>query len=154
MGCNCGCGSSGTISVSVADIRELFPEFSSATDYPDSTISAMIARASCFISTKNYGSLNGDCRKLAYSLVVAHLLYLWKKASISSAASSNGGFVVSAQIEQVSVQMLAPPNQNQTQYWFNQSPYGQEYLSLLRAKRPLGAVMTLTPNRVFRDNLA
>lgn len=143
---------SGIIQITPTEFRQDFPEFSNTEDYPDSTIHTFIRRAYCMISPRNYGAMRGDCRKFAIELVVAHMLTMASKLASQGKVSAHG-FVQSASIGEVSVNIVAPNNRNSLEYWFNQTPYGQQYLAYLRSFMPIGKVTSVTPNRVFRGNV-
>lgn len=129
--------------VTVMDFITDFPEFCSMDE---NKIKAMFKRASCFIEVENNPCFGGECAIMAYELIVAHLLSISKKME----QNAQTGFVSSSSIGSVSVSLVAPTNRTQLEYWLNQTPYGQQYLALLRAKTPTGMYLGGSCQRVFR----
>ncbi len=124
------------IVITVDEFREVFPEFADETKYPDAVIQSFIIQAECYISPDNNPAwmLNGESRRLAIMLLVAHLLILNNKALSGSGAA--GGTVASKSAGSVSVSFVAPTNKNELDFWLNQTGYGQRLLALLQVKVP------------------
>lgn len=138
---------SATITVTVADFRTDFPEFSDTTRYPDSELQTFITQSMCYVSNVNYGVLRNNCRKLAIELMVAHLQTLQDRITSGQNAT---GQIGSTSIDSVSVSIIAPPNKDQFDYWLGLTPYGQRYLMLLLAHAPAGLYFGGSFQRVLR----
>ncbi|WP_149011975.1 DUF4054 domain-containing protein, partial [Escherichia albertii] len=67
--------------------RQQLPAFSDVTKYSDALIDSWWIQASCYISTEDYGWLNGNSRALAINLLAAHLLTLSAQQSGASGSS-------------------------------------------------------------------
>lgn len=111
-------------------LRAKIPAFADTTKYPNETLTGILDTAQCYISTKNYGPLRGKCREQAICLMAAHLLTLRERAAEGGNIGGPGA-VASSSVGNVSVSMVTPPNQDQYQYWMNQTPYGAELMRLL-----------------------
>lgn len=129
--------------ITVEEFVEAFPEFAGVAE---TKITAMLERATCFITVEGNPIFGEKCAVFAYELVVAHLLTLLGKVE----TKTQTGFVSSSSIGSVSVSLVAPTNKTQLEYWLNQTPYGQQYLALLRAKTPTGMYLGGSCQRVFR----
>lgn len=136
-----------TIVLTVEDFRQDFPEFSDENVYADETLQGFINQAQCYIHNVNYGVLQGNCRKLAMELMVAHLQTLQTRMLSGGNAT---GQVGSTSIDSVSVSLIAPPNKTQFDYWLGLTPYGQRYLMLLMAHAPAGLYFGGSFQRVLR----
>ncbi|POP42330.1 DUF4054 domain-containing protein [Superficieibacter electus] len=128
--------------------RKQIPAYADPEKYPDSEIESWWEQAACYISTENYGWLNGDSRALAINLMAAHLMAL--SAAGSSGAAANvagaGGIVTGATIDKVSVTLAAPPAaSDEFDYWLTLTPTGQRLLALLRGKAVGGFYVGLYP---------
>jgi hypothetical protein len=118
------------ITFDIPAFRVSFPAFADPTKYPDPTLQGYWDAATCYISDKNYGWLNGDCRARALNLMTAHLAAL-------STLINNGqptGVGQSATIGAVSVSMVPPPVKSGWQYWLASTPYGMQLWALLHVK--------------------
>lgn len=111
-------------------LRTRIPAFADTSKYTDETLSGILDTATCYVSTKNCGPLRAYCREQAICLMAAHLLTLRERTAQGGNAGV-GGAVASASVGNVSVSMVTPPNQDQYQYWMNQTPYGAELMRLL-----------------------
>lgn len=123
------------VTVTVAEFRVLYPEFSDPAKYPDAVLDDTLDLATCYISTRNYGVLHDKCRKRAIYLLMAHLQTLKdmiakgkKQVTVTSGAS----------IDKVSVTLAMPPLNSQAEWWFNISTYGSLLWTLLGIKAPPG----------------
>ena len=140
------------ILVSVADFRNIFKEYEDTGKYPDALIESYIEQAGCYCSTLNYGILNGKCRKLAIELMAAHLFSL--DNLVESESDSENGIVTSATIDQVNVNFAPPPlGDNDSAWWYNQTPYGRRYRNLLKAKVPVGVYVGGSFQRNYKGNI-
>lgn len=111
-------------------LRTRIPAFADTSKYTDETLSGILDTATCYVSTKNCGPLRAYCREQAICLMAAHLLTLRERTAQGGNAGV-GGAVASASVGNVSISMVTPPNQDQYQYWMNQTPYGAELMRLL-----------------------
>lgn len=111
-------------------LRTRIPAFADTSKYTDETLSGILDTATCYVSTKNCGPLRAYCREQAICLMAAHLLTLRERTAQGGNAGV-GGAVASASVGNVSIAMVTPPNQDQYQYWMNQTPYGAELMRLL-----------------------
>lgn len=116
----------------VADFRALFPAYADSDRYPDAMLQAYWDTATAYVSDRKGGCYVGGMtaaqQKLALNQMTAHLVYL----SGLIAAGNTPGVMTGATIDKISVTMEPPPATNQWQWWLNQSPYGQQLLSLLQ----------------------
>lgn len=90
-------------------------------------------------------------KALLYSLncMTAHLLYINKQNEADAAdGGSQGGFITSASIGDVSVSKLAPPTKDMWEWWLGQSPYGQALLALLKGVSVGGISIGGMPERL------
>lgn len=147
------------IVVSVSDVRAVFPEFSDATAYPDAIIGAAITAAGNYVSTVNYGELSFDCRAYLIELMAAHLVTVMtdsgNNTGTAGAAASGGvsGAVQSAHIGDVSVSVAIPQGMNELNTWLWQTPYGQQYLALLKTRnfpKYFASMTSLSAHRPIR----
>lgn len=121
-----------SIQYNEARFRELFPAFANSTIYPNTVLSLYWSLATNFISKWpqcSGGMRFKDQQPYAINLMAAHLLQLGTQA----AAGQAGGVVTASSVGSVSVSLMAPPANNQWQFWLNQTPYGATLLALLEA---------------------
>ena len=107
------------MSFDVAVFKTAFPEFASVSDVK---ITAASERAELYLSANCNKS-----RLLAWQLLTAHILTLSKKATDGEIA----GVLSSASESSVSVSFAAQ-DVSGNRYWYSQTPYGQEYLVLVK----------------------
>lgn len=108
-----------------AKFRASFPELSGVAA-PQSWWDT----ATSIISNKNYGWMKCCPRERALYLLTAHLVQI----SNLVASGQQPGFVTEATIDKIRVATQAPPEQNQWQWWLNQTPYGAQLLALLQVQ--------------------
>jgi len=147
------------VEVSVSDFREMLFQFSDEEQYPDNMINSFLLQAKGFIQNENghYVCISDDVRKQAIIYVSAHLLALYQMLTGNGAnatgATGGTGQILSTTVGNVSVALVPPPNgSKQYYYWYNQTPYGQMYLNLLRSKMPAGGFFGGSNQRVFVGN--
>lgn len=143
------------VQVSVQDFRKKFPEFSDAETYSDALIENFIEQAFDFIEDRDAPriGLGQRRRKSAILYMAAHLLSLyWQNTNGGITSGGQTGMVSSTTIGNVSVSLLAPPNQSQSDYWLNQTPYGAAYLNLIRSKWGTGIFYGGSDQRQFTGN--
>lgn len=114
----------------IPQFRIDYPAFASEEKYPDTMLQAYWDAATCFISNKNYGWLNGCCREQALDLMTAHITQL----GTNTAAGKSSGVTVSATVGSVSVSVMPPPAKNAFKYWLYMTPYGAQLAALLAVK--------------------
>lgn len=121
-----------TVLFDSALFRGLCPEYSSMTLYPDAVIQAQWNMATSYITnntiTAFYEGLVCGQQVSALNLMTAHLMYL---SSLVTAGQPTG-LLQGATIDKVSVQLTPPPEEDQWQWWLNQTPRGQQLLALLQ----------------------
>lgn len=123
-----------TLVLDIALFRDQLSAYANVTTYPDQLITTTWDMGSSYISTNDYGYLQGSQRQYALNLMCGHLLYIGD----AIAAGKPLGIVTSASEGAVSIGLTPPPMKNQWQYWLNQSPYGAQLLALLRLKGAVG----------------
>jgi len=116
------------ITLDIATFRTLFPEFASATTYPDVLITQNWDIATVYVSNEDYGWMATAQRTRALNLLTAHV------TSISTMISNGEDpqIVTSSSIDKISVTAQPPIIQNQFHYWLALTPYGKELLALLK----------------------
>ena len=70
------------------------------------------------------------CDTYPFFMLVAHYLCIEGKAE-AAGFNRSGGVVSSSSIDSVSVSYVTPPYKDNFQYFFSQTPYGQEYLAYI-----------------------
>ena len=118
------------ISFDIAAFRVAYPAFASEAQYPDATLSGYWDVSSCYISTTDYGWLNGACRALALNLMTAHI------AQIATGVfnGQDPAVLSGATIDKVSVTVTPPPMKSQFGWWLSTTPYGAQLWALLQVK--------------------
>jgi hypothetical protein len=114
----------------VDKFRTMFPAFADETKFPDAALQEFWNLAICYISDKNYGYLNNDCRFNAINLMTAHLTAL----SVLISAGKTPFLAQSSTINKVSVTLTPPKLSDQWSWWLSTTPYGAQLLALLQAK--------------------
>lgn len=123
-----------------AGFRAKFPAFSDETKYPAAVLAGYFDMAATFISRWDNCLINGERLQLALDLVTAHVVSLMMAPNPTANVGASGpgpnvpqvgGILQSASIDKVSVSIVAPPVRDGYDYWFNQTPYGQQYLALI-----------------------
>lgn len=98
--------------------------YKSFADISDEIIEAYAERGLSYINSsakrcKSFGDL--------WQLMTAHLLQLSQNIE-----DGDDGILANATIDKVSVGYVAPNSSTPIEYWYNKTPYGQEYQVLLR----------------------
>jgi len=101
--------------------RVLYPQFN---DVPADDIFIIAKSATCY-----FPECQGICTSELWMLVVAHMLMLRQMAAKGESPS---GAVTSATIDKVSVSFAAPPTSSNWSHWYNLTPFGQQYLALIK----------------------
>ncbi len=148
-----------TIAFDVDRFRKEFPAFADETVWPTETLEIYWGIASDFISTGDCpcNILNNGSLQFAYDLMTAHIATLLAVPAGGSSGGGGGssevpgggsGVVTSASIGAVSVSMMQPPAKDMWQFWFAQTPYGQQLLALLQIKGVGGLYVGGLPERL------
>jgi len=124
------------VTVTVEGLKNLLPEFNN-NNYSYEYLQSCINQALDIIPADNYGALKDKLRQDAIYYMAAHLLTLRQRA-MSGKGGSATGQVQSSSVGGVSVSFAAAPNSDQSQYWLNQTIYGQMYLVLIRKAKTGG----------------
>lgn len=111
----------------VSAFRAQFPAYANTTTYPNNTLSMYWDTATFYISSNDYGWLNGDKRQRALNMMTAHLVCLSDKI----AAGETPGLEQAATIDKVSITLTPPPVKSQFMWWLSLTPYGAQLLALL-----------------------
>lgn len=136
------------ITFDYATFIQQFPVFANTKQYTQAQLTMHFDMATNYISDIVCGRLDINARTLALNLMTAHLTYL---SNIVSAGETTG-LMQSATVDKVNVSLTPPPVPNQWQWWLNQSPYGQQLLSLLQARSVGGFYVGGTPQTAaFRN---
>lgn len=111
--------------------RTNFPAFADTTKYPDATLQNYWTQGTAYVSDQSGGCFIGRMKlpqqKLALNLMTAHLTFLNNAILLGQ----NTAIVQQSTIDKISVTLVPPSVPNQWRFWLNQSPYGQQLLSLL-----------------------
>lgn len=99
----------------------------------------MFAKIACiYPKYKNLTQTNTPalCDTYPFFMLVAHYLSIEGKAEVSGSFKGNG-VVASSSIDGVSVSYATPVYKDNFQYFFTQTPYGQEYLAYLASNNSM-----------------
>lgn len=97
------------------------------------TIAKMFVKISCiYPSYKDLIKQDkpDPCNAYPFFMLVAHYLCVEGKAELAG-YNKSAGVVSSSSIDSVSVSYVTPPYKDNFQYFFSQTPYGQEYLAYI-----------------------
>lgn len=144
----------------------VLPEFADTALYPVPLVEQCGKRARFYITDDTCLYLDGADRAYARALMVAHLVTLAARRSLSAAEPSgaagassssdfsrlsDNGVVTSASVGGVSVSMQPPQSSSGWEYWMNLTPYGTELLGFLSAHVPAGVIYEYgSPWRILR----
>lgn len=131
------------ITLDLATFRLLFPQFEDTAAFPDVKVSANFDMATAYVSADEYGDMPVPARTQALNLMTAHLLAL----GVIITQGNQGGVVVGATIDSVSVTLAPPPMRDQWRYWLNTTPYGAQLIGLLEAQAVGGFYVGGLPER-------
>jgi len=140
------------------NFRLIFPAFADETAWPEPLLQAYWDLGGDFITTKDSpcNGLNNGSLQFARDLMCAHLATLMSVPADSSGGGSGsveggapaGGILTNASIGAVSVGVMPPPVKGMWDYWFAQTPYGQQLLALLAIKGVGGLYVGGLPERI------
>lgn len=128
-----------------------FPQFDPAKDEANTPefVAACGERATMYVSGLGQSVwLHGRRRIYAVCLLAAHILFLAKKEQSGADKGGSGlggadavGPVTSASVGGVSVSMQTPTTSGDGafEWWLNKTPFGQEFLALIRTRGPMMA---------------
>lgn len=137
-----------TIVLDIPAFRALFPQFASATDFPDALITAQWGLATAYISADTYGCMPVEARTYALQLMTAHLLALGVIIANGGTYTGTAGLVTASKVGDVQVTLAQPPyGTSQWRYWLSLTPYGLQLLALLDAQAVGGFYVGGLPER-------
>lgn len=117
-----------TINFNSQTFKSLFPAYK---DKADSALQIIWDAATNYMTDQTRQCFQGrwPIKKQAYALqlLTAHLVYINDLVATGTA----GGLMQAATIDKITVTLTPPPVPNEFRFWLNQSPYGQQLLSLL-----------------------
>ena len=112
----------------ITKFRSLFVTYSNATTCPDDLITMNWDTATLYISSEDYGWLDGAQRERCLYLMTAHLTALADMIATGQTPSMVSG----SSIDKVSVTLTPPPVKNQFHWWLSTTAYGAQLLALLK----------------------
>ncbi len=122
--------------------RKTAPAYACCKVYPDDFLQTYWDLATNYITNNSatacYEGMTLGQQVTALNLMAAHLLAL----TLQTTSGQGAGLVTGATIDKVSVTLTPPPEMNQWQWWLNQTPYGQQLLSLLQVAAAGGRFFT------------
>ena len=118
---------SGTGATPADDFRAAFPEFADKTKYPDARVNMYLKLAASRVSECVWG----DEQQLGIWLFTAHYL--------ATSLAGYTGEVTTKKVGDVQVSYSSTSNRDESAGWWNATPYGRQFYSLLRL---LGAGVT------------
>lgn len=122
--------------------RLLFPQFD---QYADDLVLAVSDWAQCYASGRGC-----KCSEQMWLLMTAHLL--WLRLQSESGNAGQSGAIASASIDKVSVSFQAPTATDSWAHWLNMSPFGQQFMALLKVCNAGGFYVGGNPERdAFRN---
>jgi Protein of unknown function (DUF4054) len=135
------------------NFRLMFPAFADETTWPEALLQTYWDLGGEFISTTDSPchGLNGASLQYARDLMCAHIATLMAvppEDASGAGGATGGGVVSSASIGAVSVSMMQPPAKGMWDFWFAQTPYGQQLLALLAIKGVGGLYIGGLPERL------
>lgn len=136
-----------TVTITVKDFRDAFPEFNDTTKYPDAYLQRYLDEAQCYISTRNF-RIRPAVRILAIEYMAGHLITLAATDGAGNAnpnAGDGGLLVTSAHIDSVSVSMMAPIASDAFSQWVQSTAYGRKFWALLTVNNPTGVFWVGSP---------
>ena len=115
-----------------AAFRVLYPEFASATSYPDTVLQIWWGEATGWVNVNsaNLDPLPDAQRQAALYMMTAHL----GRIAAMLATGENQAFTVSTSTGAISITSLTPPAGDDFNFWLAATPYGLKLAALLRAQ--------------------
>jgi len=131
----------------VPKFRLSYPEFESPVDFPEPYLEEIWEQAICIIpSVINNGSLSGNCRYRAITLLVAHIAKQ-NKISRESNYEEVSGIDVSGKVGDVSNQVMPPPVNDLFLYDLASTTYGKQLYMILKSASMGGVYAGGAPER-------
>jgi len=126
----------------LSKFRLRFPVFNAM---PDEVVADTADWALCYAKSRACG-----CGSQLWMLLTAHLLELRRRELAGQGAAP--GAVTSATIDKVSVSFQAPASKDAWSHWLSLTPFGQEYLALMKSCGAGGMYVGGLPERAaFRS---
>jgi len=118
------------MTITPAELRVRYPEFASATDYPDARIQTWIDKGVLELSETAWGDMYNE----ALYPFTAHYLAMSTYTAGAGGAVGSIGPIASRSIGDVSVSFATIGNGNMSQMgaFFMTTPYGQEYWRMVQ----------------------
>lgn len=135
-----------TITLNITTFRALYPQFASATTFPDAAIQMQFDQATGYVSADTYGDMTEAARTSALYLMTAHLLALGVIIA-QNGYQGQAGVVQAATIDGVAVTLQPPPVRGQWRWWLNATPYGAQLVALLEMQAVGGFFVGGMPER-------
>lgn len=126
----------------VAKFRQQFQAFKDETAYPTPTIEFKAVLARGYVSEGC--TLKGEVFEAAWSLMVAHLLWIDK---MLAAGQTQVQVTTGATVGSVSVTAMAPPARTGWQYWLATTPFGEQLWAFLMMRAAGGWYVGGSPER-------
>jgi len=128
---------------------ELFPDLNATQPQVES---AWLV-ATVFVGDVDNCLVSGDKLQALLNYATAHVVYLtYGDNSGGGGSSSGGGVVASAHQGSVSVSYATPKTDTEWTYYWNQSPYGIQFLAMLKSLTAGGLYVGGKPETLaFRD---
>ena len=114
--------------LNISDFRSQYPAFSSNVIYTDAMITNAFNSATFYLDNNTTKCLTLSKLTHLLYLLTAHILVIENKVKKGDTV----GTVTNATIDKVSVTLLAPNANSDFKFWLNQTPYGQQYLALIK----------------------
>ena len=125
--------------------RQLFPAFANEADYPDSVIDWYWCLSWSYIDGQESCLFDLQTQFMMLNYVTAHLMAyndLIVAGTASKSPFGNNKIVISSTIGDVSAAVMPPPVQDNYYYWFfSQTPYGTQYIAMLKANTAGGCYL-------------
>lgn len=133
--------------ITVSQFRALMPEFGDSAIFPDGAVLSTIVQVGAFFGAAPKSGQSEETREVLFALAVAHFLTLSAGAEAAAVLTGHRGNLTSSRIDAVHVTYQPPPNKTQSQFFWNQTNYGQKYLAMAAALRPVASA--ISPRRTF-----
>lgn len=127
--------------VDVDEFRAWFYQFENPEYYPDKLIISCAKRARMFVPVwSQCDYLDGDDRKYARGLLIAHIVTLTKEEMAAQeqknqtgglGGGTSNGIKTSASVGSVNVSYTIPNSANAWEFWLNKTPFGLEFQAFL-----------------------
>lgn len=125
-----------SITISVADVRNAFPEFTSNSEYPDAMISFQITNS--LLTINRFGQIDDITLKQLALYLTAHRVVFSKRSSLKDTDSVSP--ISSKSLGEASVSYQSSNTDSLLQANYNSTNYGQQFWDMLaewrKAVRP------------------